>query len=91
MAENGKSAEENQVSKTLSSCLIRTSFPSFSRALMRASFSVRVTIQIDSESLLHRYAGMRCPHHNCRDTHQSLKVLNRILEKKISNARLLSK
>src|SRR5579883_3418789 len=62
-AVNGSSAEENQVSSTSVSCS-RFAPPHFEQ-LAGAS---RATINPPHAQ---RHAGMRCPHHNCRDMHQS--------------------
>src|SRR5690606_10416214 len=61
--ENGHSAEENHVSSTSSSCR-RVSLPDSALASSR----LYATVTLPSSSY---QAGIRCPHHNCREIHQS--------------------
>ncbi len=64
MVEKGHSAEENHVSKVSSSCLRRLP--------PQAGQDVGVVsdTMISSQSSQYQ-AGMRCPHHSCREMHQS--------------------
>jgi hypothetical protein len=78
-AENGKRAEENQVSRTSTSWrtfkMSDSRIFSFMAAFCLASLIFRAATQIlDSwfTMLEHAYTGIWCPHHSCRDTHQSL-------------------
>mmetsp|Transcript_6434 Transcript_6434/g.15752 ORF Transcript_6434/g.15752 Transcript_6434/m.15752 type:complete len:205 (+) Transcript_6434:177-791(+) len=84
--ENGKRPDENHVSSTSSSWKSSTAplarpgaSASSSSALARASSTLRATMgsprssQLAPSAVLRRgyHAGMRCPHHSCRETHQS--------------------
>src|SRR5690554_5003843 len=63
--ENVHSADENHVSNTSSSCRNGIS-PRL--CLLRTSSSLRPTYTLPCSSY---HAGIRCPHHNCREMHQS--------------------
>lgn len=80
--EYGHNAELNQVSNTSGSCsnfAVYTCYfakSNFAIALVCASLRSRATIQGSGwESGIGPctlYAGIRCPHHSCRDTHHGL-------------------
>mmetsp|Transcript_11473 Transcript_11473/g.29320 ORF Transcript_11473/g.29320 Transcript_11473/m.29320 type:complete len:290 (-) Transcript_11473:1105-1974(-) len=78
----GKMPDENQVSRTSSSRLSEMTFgstPNLSAAIFLASASVdALTQNLSSSSLptgppsmVMKYAGMRWPHHSCREMHHS--------------------
>src|SRR6185312_2150724 len=64
--ENGHSADENHVSSTSSSW--RNAPIGDTLACVRASVSSSPTKMLPASSY---HAGMRCPHHNWREMHQS--------------------
>lgn len=73
--ENGKRDDENQVSKTSSSWLMLSEWlPKWAEAYSVASFKLWAATHFSTLSPCwdSRYAGMRWPHHNWREMHQSL-------------------
>ena len=83
--ENGKRPELNHVSKTSWSWSAWTSsigIPNFLLPFYKASYWLRAAIQLASTNesgtsvpfLYIKYAGIRWPHHNCLEMHQSFKL-----------------
>ena len=71
------SADENQVSSTSSSWMnVVGSRPSFATAFARAADSSCATYTVPASSY---HAGMRWPHHNWREMHQSWMLVSHSL------------